>query len=157
MCPMHPLLRQTAHRPIPMPRSPWIMVQNWNDLLFAHWELPTETLRRLVPSQLELDLFNGKAYVAVTPFWINGLRPRYLPPMPVISQFAELNVRTYVSYKGIPGVYFFSLDAANLPAVWSARAATGCPIFMQRCRLEVWEKVWNTAAVDGRASISGIL
>lgn len=124
---MHPLLLHTDHRPIPLPRSPWVMVQNWNDLAFAHWEIPVETLRRLVPSQLELDLFNGKAYVAVTPFWISGLRPRYLPPMPVLSHFPELNVRTYVSYKGIPGVYFFSLDAANLSAVWGARAGYGLP------------------------------
>jgi len=124
---MHPLLRQTDHRPIPLPRSPWIMVQNWNDLLFAHWEIPVETLRSLVPLQLELDLLNGKAYVAVTPFWINGLRPRYVPPMPVLSQFPELNVRTYVSYKGIPGVFFFSLDAANLSAVWGARMGYGLP------------------------------
>jgi len=124
---MHPLLRNTGHRPIPLPRSPWIMVQNWNDLVFAHWEIPVETLRRLVPSQLKLDLFNGKAYVAVTPFWINGLRPRYLPALPVVSQFEELNVRTYVRYKGISGVYFFSLDAANLSAVWGARTTYGLP------------------------------
>src|SRR5947209_747282 len=124
---MHPLLRQTGHRPIPMPHGPWIMVQNWCDLLFAHWEVSAEQLRLLVPSQLELDLLNGKAYVAVTPFHISGLRPRYLPALPVISRFPELNVRTYVRYKGIPGVFFFSLDAGNLSAVWGARIGYGLP------------------------------
>lgn len=124
---MHPLLRHTDHRPIPLRRGPWIMVQNWSDLLFAHWEMPAEALRKLIPSQLELDLFNGQAYVAVAPFSIHGLRPRYLPALPVVSQFLELNVRTYVRYKGIPGVWFFSLDAANLSAVWGARIGYALP------------------------------
>jgi len=129
---MHPLLHQTGHRPILMPRGPWIMVQNWCDLLFAHWEVSAEQLRRLVPSPLELDLLNGKAYVAVTPFRITRLRPRYLSSLPAISHFPELNVRTYVRYKGIPGVFFFSLDAGNLSAVWGARIGYGLPYLHAR-------------------------
>src|SRR5437764_15061182 len=89
---MHPLLRQTSHRPIPMPHGPWIMVQNWCDLLFAHWEVSAEQLRRMVPSPLELDLLNGKAYVAVTPFRITRLRSRYLSSLPAISRSEERRV-----------------------------------------------------------------
>jgi uncharacterized protein YqjF (DUF2071 family) len=128
----HPLLKQIAHRPIPMPSGPWIMLQRWHDLLFAHWEIASEQLRPLVPSQLELDLFENRAYVAVTPFWMSGVRPRLVPPLPGLSRFPELNVRTYVSYKGIPGVFFFSLDAANLPAVWGARLGYALPYFHAR-------------------------
>ena len=105
------------------------MMQRWHDLLFAHWALPAEQIRPLVPSQLELDLFQGKAYIAVAPFHMSGIRARFLLPVPGLSRFPELNVRTYVRYGNIPGVYFFSLDAASLPAVWGARLGYGLPYF----------------------------
>lgn len=105
------------------------MVQRWHDLLFAHWALPAARVRTLVPSQLELDLYEGKAYVAVAPFHMSGIRARFLPALPGLSRFPELNVRTYVRYQNIPGVYFFSLDAGNLPAVWGARMGYGLPYF----------------------------
>ena len=126
---MHPLLEQTGHRPIPMPRRPWTSTQKWHDLLFAHWAIAPESLRDLVPPQLELDLFDGKAYVGVIPFWMSGIRGRSLPPLPGLNSFPELNVRTYVRYRDTPGVYFFSLDAANLAAVWAARAVYALPYF----------------------------
>jgi uncharacterized protein YqjF (DUF2071 family) len=126
---MHPLLLQTEHRPIPMPSGPWIMKQNWHDLLFAHWALSPEKIRPLVPRELELDLYDGKAWIAVTPFWMSGIRGHLAPPLPFFSKFCELNVRTYVRYKGVPGVYFFSLDAASLPAVLGARATYKLPYF----------------------------
>src|SRR5438045_160559 len=126
---MHALLFHTDHRPFLLPRGPWIMRQNWHDLLFAHWELSSEQVRQLVPVSLDLDLFDGKAYVAVAPFHMTGIRARMFPALPRLSRFPELNVRTYVRYRDIPGVYFFSLDAANLPAVWSARAAYALPYF----------------------------
>src|SRR5215472_2477462 len=126
---MHPLLQQTSHRTIALPRGPWIMKQTWHDLLFAHWAMAPEIVRPLVPAQLELDLFSGQAYVAVVPFWMSGIRGRWAPPLPGLSRFPELNVRTYVRYGDVPGVYFWSLDAANLIAVWSARAAYGLPYF----------------------------
>jgi len=105
------------------------MVQQWHDLLFAHWALSPEQVRRLVPSELELDLFEGKAYVAVAPFRMSGIRARWLPPVPGLNRLPELNVRTYVRCQDIPGVYFFSLDAGSLGAVWGARAGYGLPYF----------------------------
>src|SRR5437016_1119892 len=126
---MHPLLRQTGHRPIALPRRPWIMTQRWHDLLFAHWEMEPDQVRPLVPSRFELDLFQGHAYVAVAPFHMSGIRSRWLPPLPGLDRFPELNVRTYVRYQGIAGVWFFSLDAANLPAVWGARVGYALPYF----------------------------
>lgn len=105
------------------------MLQRWHDLLFAHWPLPSGQVRPLVPAQLELDLYQDKAYVAVAPFHMSGIRSRWLPPLPGLSRFPELNVRTYVTCGGIPGVYFFSLDAASLPAVWGARIGYALPYF----------------------------
>lgn len=112
-----------------MPAGPWIMKQNWHDLLFAHWAMPPEKIRPLVPRELELDLQDGTAYVAVTPFWMSGVRGRMMPPLLFVSKFCELNVRTYVRYKDIPGVFFFSLDAASLLAVLGARATYKLPYF----------------------------
>jgi uncharacterized protein len=105
------------------------MKQTWHDLLFAHWAMAPETVRPLLPATLELDLFDGQAYIAVVPFWMSGIRARWSPPLPGLNRFPELNVRTYVRYGDVPGVYFWSLDAANQVAVWMARAAYGLPYF----------------------------
>lgn len=105
------------------------MRQEWHDLLFAHWALPAEIVRPLVPAQLPLDLWQGQAYVGVVPFLIRNLRPRCVPPLPVLSHFAEINVRTYVTLDDKPGVYFFSLDAENVSAVLGARLLYGLPYF----------------------------
>lgn len=97
------------------------MQQTWNDLLFAHWPVPQEQLRPLVPAKLPLDTFNGQCWVAVVPFHMSGIRARFMPAIPGTSALPELNVRTYVTYGGKPGVYFFSLDAGSRLAVWGAR------------------------------------
>jgi hypothetical protein len=97
------------------------MAQTWRDLLFAHWPVAADLIRQLVPAALELDTFDGHAWVGVVPFRMTGIRPRWLPPLPWFSAFAELNVRTYVNVGGKPGVFFFSLDAANPVAVATAR------------------------------------
>lgn len=105
------------------------MRQTWNDLLFAHWRIPANVMRRLVPSVLPLDLWGGWAWITVVPFWMSDVRPRFLPSVPWLSTFAELNVRTYVTLDGKPGVFFFSLDAANPLAVEVARAVFRLPYF----------------------------
>ena len=105
------------------------MAQTWHDLLFAHWPVDEKLLRPLVPPELPLDTFQGQAWVAVAPFRMSGIRARGLPPLPGTSHFPELNVRTYVTYRGKPGVYFFSLDAGNLLAVWAARRFYHLPYF----------------------------
>jgi hypothetical protein len=112
------------------------MKQIWHDLLFAHWPLPSAAIRLLVPAQLTLDTFAGHCWIAVAPFRMSGIHARGLPPIPGLSRFLELNVRTYVTYGGKPGVYFFSLDAANLPAVWAARTFYRLPYFHAAMRLD---------------------
>lgn len=99
------------------------MEQSWHDLLFAHWSVPAAALRAAVPQQLPIDTFDGRAWIGVVPFRVRGLRARWLPSIRGLSDFPELNVRTYVTIDGKPGVYFFSLDAASPLAVLGARAA----------------------------------
>ena len=86
-----------------------------------HWPISPEVLRPFIPPALEIDTFDGEAWIGVVPFRMTGIRPRYLPSMPWVSAFAELNVRTYVKYKGQRGVWFMSLDAANPLGVRMAR------------------------------------
>ncbi len=98
------------------------MRQRWRELLFLHWEVPAESVRPLVPRELELDLFGGRAYVGLVAFTMCGVRPVGLPPVRMLSNFHETNLRTYVHHAGRdPGVWFFSLDAANAIAVRLAR------------------------------------
>lgn len=105
------------------------MAQNWHDLLFAHWPVPTERMRELVPLELELDTFEDRAWIGVVPFCMSHVRLRGTPALPGLSAFPELNVRTYVKTAGKPGVWFFSLDAANRIAVEVARAWFHLPYF----------------------------
>jgi uncharacterized protein YqjF (DUF2071 family) len=124
------LLQATAHRPYPLPEGrAWVMAQTWQHLLFAHWSVPTAMLRPMIPAGLEIDTWDGQAWVGVVPFRLTGLRLRGLPPLPLTNTFPELNVRTYVVKDGIPGVWFFSLDAANPLAVIGARVAFHLPYF----------------------------
>ncbi|HUQ19741.1 MAG TPA: DUF2071 domain-containing protein [Gemmatimonadaceae bacterium] len=118
-----------AHRPWPLPSAPWIMAQRWNNLLFAHWPVKTDTLRSLVPKSLMLDTHEGTTWVTITPFYLSHLRPRGIPAFPAVSEFPELNVRTYVTLEGKPGVYFFSLDAGSILAVEGARALFHLPYY----------------------------
>lgn len=121
------ILKATAHRPWPMPSAPWVMTQTWHDLLFAHWPVDAAALREKIPAGFEVDEFEGQAWVGVIPFHMSHVAPRGVPPLPWISAFPELNVRTYVRVDGVPGVYFFSLDAANPLAVRVARAIVHLP------------------------------
>jgi uncharacterized protein YqjF (DUF2071 family) len=109
---------------------------SWHDLLFAHWPLPPETLRPLIPEALSIDTYDGQAWIGVVPFRMTAVVPRRLPPAPWFSGFLEINVRTYVTIDGKPGVWFFSLDAANPVAVAIARRWFYLPYFRARMRLQ---------------------
>jgi hypothetical protein len=111
------------------------MHQSWHDLLFAHWPIHPALMRKAVPEQLPLDLYEGQAWIAVVPFRMSNVRPRFIPPVPWLSAFPELNVRTYVSIGGKAGVYFFSLEAANRIAVQIARTTFNLPYFNAEMKL----------------------
>jgi hypothetical protein len=123
------ILEETAHRPWPMPSGPWVMTQTWNDLLFAHWPVDARAVRERVPASFELDLFDGEAWLGIVPFHMTNVVPRFVPALPWVSAFPELNVRTYVRVGDKPGVYFFSLDAGNSIAVGAARTLLNLPYY----------------------------
>jgi uncharacterized protein len=127
---------ETAHRPWPLPRGPWVMAQVWHDLLFAHWPLDPEALRPLLPDSLRIDTFEGQAWIGVIPFRMSGVRPRLVPPVPWLSAFPELNVRTYVTAEDKPGIWFFGLEAGNRLAVAAARSWFHLPYFHAEMSLQ---------------------
>lgn len=112
------------------------MHQNWGKLLFLHWSVPVSVLRPMIPRSLEIDTYDGGAWVSITPFTMWGIRPAMLPAVPVLSDSHELNVRTYVHAEGIPGVWFFSLDASNAVAVLAARLGFHLPYYQADMRLD---------------------
>lgn len=113
-----------------------IMHQNWGKLLFMHWRIDERFLRPLIPDSLAIDTFDGSAWIGIIPFTMWGIRASFLPPIPGTSAFHELNVRTYVHFNGVPGVWFFSLDAANKLAVWGARKFYYLPYFNAEMSLD---------------------
>jgi uncharacterized protein YqjF (DUF2071 family) len=111
--------------------------QSWLDLSFLHWRIPVATLRPLIPAALEIDTYEGDAFIGVVPFTMTGVRPLWAPPVPGISNFHETNVRTYVHLEGRdPGVWFFSLEAASLVAVTIARTFWHLPYHHARMTLD---------------------
>jgi uncharacterized protein len=123
------VLDRTEHRPYPLPDGSWVLRMRWRDLLFMHWRVPEEVLRPLIPQALRLDSCDGSAWLGVVPFRMESVRPRFLPAVPWLSSFPELNLRTYVTHENKPGLWFFSLDAHNPVAVRLARATFGLPYF----------------------------
>jgi uncharacterized protein YqjF (DUF2071 family) len=106
-----------------------IMHQNWGKLLFMHWRIDARLLRPLIPEALAIDTFDGSAWIGVVPFTMWGIRASFLPAIPGTSAFHELNLRTYVHHRGVPSVWFLSLDAASRLAVWGARTFYYLPYF----------------------------
>jgi hypothetical protein len=149
------IVNETRHRPWPLPEGPWIMTQSWHDLLFAHWPVAIDALREKVPPGLELDLFDNQAWLGIIPFHMTNVAPRGVPALPWVSAFPELNVRTYVTHHGDPGIFFFSLDAANPLAVTVARTMFHLPYFNAAMDVELdgaWVSYRSRRTDDGTAA-----
>jgi uncharacterized protein len=127
------------HRPWPVPREPWAITQTWHHVLFAHWPVSPTALRPLVPAALRLETFERAAWVGIVAFAVTGARLRGVPAIPGFSDFAEVNVRTYVSAEDRPGVYFFSLDAASALSVMGASAWYGLAYYLANADLAAGE------------------
>lgn len=112
------------------------MTQTWHDLLFAHWPVDARALQEKLPAGLPLDLYEGQAWIGILPFHMTNVAPRGVPSVPFVSAFPELNVRTYVTLHGKPGIYFFSLDAGSSLAVKAARTLFHLPYFSATMSVE---------------------
>lgn len=132
---MRDILSISGHRPFPLPEEPWTIRQRWNDLLFAHWPVRAEAISGLLPPGLDLDTFDGWAWIGVVPFHMDQISIRSSGErsfgVPTATRFPELNLRTYVRSAETrqPGVYFFSLDAASALAVVGARLFFSLPYY----------------------------
>src|ERR1051325_5004544 len=119
-----------------------IMHQDWHHLLFLHWEIPAAELQAMVPPELTIDTFEGKAYAGLIPFTLSNVRPVLTPPIPFLSRFHEVNVRTYVRGGGrYPRFWFSSLDASSALAAEAARAFYKLPYFKARIDFTEFEFV----------------
>jgi uncharacterized protein YqjF (DUF2071 family) len=125
----HPSLRSVDHRPWPVSAGPWIGRQSWHDLLFAHWPVPASLVQPLVPPAVQIQERDGTSWISLVPFHMSDVMVRCVPAIPGLSRFPELNLRLYVEYQGRPGIWFISLDAGNVLAVWTARSLLHLPYF----------------------------
>ena len=135
---MREFLVRTSHKPRPLPVGRWAMTQRWNDLLFAHWPIPTVLMERLLPDWLDVDSFQGSAWLGAVPFWLDRIKIRGIPPLPGLRNFPDLNFRTYVRdrFTRTPGIYCFSVDSSNLFAVAAAHAIYHLPYRLAEMHLE---------------------
>lgn len=121
------ILTHTTHRPWPLPVRRWAYYQEWNRTLFLHWKVEPTTIAQLVPAQLTIDTMDGAAWISLVAFTMEKVRPRVLPAFAPISNFHEVNVRTYVTAQDQPGVYFLSLEAQKYLSTHIARQLSGLP------------------------------
>jgi uncharacterized protein len=131
-----PPANRLAVRERPRLQTP-VMYQKWRELLFLHWQYDRAALQAMLPSGLQIDTFAGQAYIGIVPFFLHDVRPRFLPAVPGLSRFQEVNLRTYVyDEHGIPGIWFYSLDANQWIAVQAARAVFSLPYVYATIRTE---------------------
>jgi hypothetical protein len=131
-------LVRTSHRPRPLPSGRWLTRQRWNDLLFAHWPVSALSVEPLLPAGLEVDTFQGSAWLGVMPFWMDRIKVRGLPPIPGARSFPDPSLRTYVREErpGTQGVFCLSLDSSNLLAVGAGRAMFRLPYYWAEMQME---------------------
>jgi uncharacterized protein YqjF (DUF2071 family) len=121
------ILNTRSHRTYPLPDKPWKQYQQWHENLLMHWKVPSSALSDFIPKGLTIDTFDKQPWVSIIAFSVKNLRPRFLPPLPLISNFHEVNFRTYVTRGGIPGIYFLSIEASKLLPALLARLFIGIP------------------------------
>lgn len=121
------ILNSTFHRPYPLPPNKWIYYHEWNNALFLHWKVPLQSLRKLVPIEFEIDTFDGNAYISLVAFSMQEIRPKYLPSVEFISNFDEINLRTYIKNGNKTGVYFLQIEAEKSLSVFIAKFLSGLP------------------------------
>lgn len=145
------------HIPFAMPKKRPALRQNWKKLTFLHWQVEAQLLRKHLPQGLELDLFEGKAYVGFIPFVMEKVRPNYLPPIAGVSTFGEVNIRIYVTKNGIPGVFFLTLEAQSRVTCFYANRRYG--LTYRYAKVKVGGSIegyhWNSKRTKGGYSLQG--
>ncbi|EOQ96880.1 hypothetical protein LEP1GSC195_3707 [Leptospira wolbachii serovar Codice str. CDC] len=121
------ILTYTEHRPWKIPNQKWFWYQEWNGVIFLHYQIEEKILRGLVPSSLELDSFDGSYWISVVAFSMNEIHTRHTFPIQYLSNFYEVNLRTYVKSNNKPGVYFLSIEAEKLIPTLLANLLSGLP------------------------------
>ena len=108
------ILSDTYHRPFELPIGQWKYYQEWNKALFLHWTIPFNILRKYVPERLHIDSFKGNYYISLVAFTMQKIRPKHLPAIKFISDFHEINLRTYIDEGNKKGVFFKTLKLKNI-------------------------------------------
>jgi len=121
------ILLDNSHRPFAIPPGQWQFYQEWNNALFLHWKVPFDSLRQFVPQKFKLDTFAGDCYVSLVAFTMQNIRPRHFPAIKFISDFHEVNVRTYIDNDNKKGVYFLNIEAEKYISALIAKTLSGLP------------------------------
>ena len=121
------ILKDTLHRSFEIPEGDWVYYQEWNRALFLHWIVPFEILKKYVPSNLKIDTFDGNCYISLVAFSMEKIRPRYLPSISFISNFDEINIRTYIDNDNKKGVFFLNIEAGKSISTFIAKLISGLP------------------------------
>lgn len=119
------ILQLTSHRTFPKPNHSWKYCQEWHNVFFAHWKVPSEYLKPLIPKGLEIDTYDGESWISLVAFSVRKLRPRYIPSLSLLSDFHEVNIRTYVKRNDKPGIWFLSLEAQKSGSAAMGRLMAG--------------------------------
>src|SRR6185312_10576621 len=142
MTDINDILSTTSHRPFELPVGQWKYYQEWNNALFLHWTIPFGILRKCVPDNFNIDTFNGKCYVSLVAFSMQKIRPRYLPSISFISDFDEINLRTYIDNDNKKGVYFLNIESEKLLSTFIAKSLSGLPY--QKSKIKRTEKKYTS-------------
>jgi len=140
------LLKLTTHRADDLPKGGYSYYQEWNRALFFHWKVDAIALKQFIPDHLELDLFNNEAYISLVAFTMEQIRPRFLPAFSPISNFDEINLRTYVVRDGVAGVYFLNIEAGKILSVALSKMLSGLPYEhaeMSRNNLDNFQSIFH--------------
>lgn len=136
------ILKDVTHRPFEIPKENWIYYQEWNRALFLHWTVPFKLLRKCVPSNLNLDTFQGKYYISLVAFTMEKIRPKFLPALSCISDFDEINIRTYIDNGDKKGVYFLNIEARKTISAFIAKTISGLPY--EKAKINRTEKTYHS-------------
>lgn len=145
------ILSITEHRPWAIPSEKWKYYQEWNDVIFLHWQVDIQELQNVIPADLEIDLFEGKPWVSLVAFTMEKVRPRYLPSFSPVSDFYEINIRTYVKKENKAGVYFLSIEGGTQISCKIAKNLSGLPY--RYSKIERQEAMYSSENVQSKDKV----